>query len=258
MAYADQQAGWGNYNEAISLYRRVLFFDTLNNSSAEVCKKLASCYIVTKDYVKAREFSKIAGNLANNDSVRNEMIFQTAYLYLLENDYNYALIELYGINDLGTTYFESKKNFYLGVALFQQTDYKESREYFAGCIDSADKESLQALNDVFDQIKKIDKRYNPKTAKILSIFIPGSGQVYSGDFKGSVNSLILTAGLAALYINSAINYTFIDATVSILPWLQRYYQGGYENAARSAIIKKERKIKEQYHQVISVIEKSKL
>ncbi len=257
MVYADQQSEMGNIDEAISLYRRVLFFDSLNVYSFEACAQLASCYTLKKDYVKAREFSKIAGNLASSDSLRNEMIFQVAYLYLLENDYNYALIELFGINDSGSYYFKSKKNFYLGISYFQLTDYSRARNFFSVCLDSADIKNQQLLDDIFNNIAHLRKRYNPKTATTLSVFIPGSGQLYCGDYKGALNSLLLTAGLAILYVNTAVNYTFIDATISVLPWFQRYYQGGFENAGKATIIKRERKIKEQYQQILSVIEQSK-
>jgi tetratricopeptide (TPR) repeat protein len=90
---ASRQFNMGSIPEAISLYRRVLYFDSLNLYSYEVARNLASCYISEKDYTKARAFSKMAGNLAPTDSLRTSLIFQVAYLYLLENDYNYALIE---------------------------------------------------------------------------------------------------------------------------------------------------------------------
>ena len=257
MDLADEQSEWGNLDEAISLYHRVLFFDSLINYSYEACKNLASCYILKKDFVKAREFSRIAGNLSPTDSMSNEMIFQVAYLHLLENDFNYALIDLYGIRDLNSDYFRNKKNFYLGIAFFQQTDYQKSYGYFAGCLDSTDSRSLKALKNVFDEVAHLEKRYQPKTARILSIILPGAGQLYCGEYKAAINSFLLTAGLALLAVNTAINYTFVDAAVSVLPWFQRYYQGGFENAGKATIIKKERKIKEQYQHVLSVIEQSK-
>jgi hypothetical protein len=46
----------------------------------------------------------------------------------------------------------------------------------------------------------------------------------------------------------------MDASISVLPWFQRYYQGGYQNAEKAAMIKKENSIKKQYHKILSVIE----
>jgi tetratricopeptide (TPR) repeat protein len=254
MDFASGQFKRGNTREAISLYRRVLFFDSLNIHSFNACRNLASCYFTVSDYPKAREFSRMAGNLAPTDSLRNEQIFQVAYLYLLENDYNYALIELFGMKESESGYFQMKKNLYLGVAYFQQTDYQKSIDFFLKCVDSTDFERREELSDIMDEVMHIDKRYNPKTAKILSIILPGLGQLYSGEYKGAVNSMLLTAGLAVLYINTIYHYSFVDASISVLPWFQRYYQGGFQNAEKAAVMHKQNRIKKQYHNILSVIQ----
>ncbi|MBN2212990.1 MAG: hypothetical protein JW723_01995 [Bacteroidales bacterium] len=252
--FASRQFNTGNIKEAISLYRRVLYFDSLNIYSYEVAGNLAACYISENDYNKARAFSKMAGNLAPADSLRTELIFQVAYLYLLENNYNYALIELFGINVPSSDYFLLKRNFYLGVAYFQKTDYQKSIDHFLKCTDSTNDAQREALNYILEEINHINKRYNPKTARVLSMILPGLGQLYCGEYKGAVNSLLLISGLAFLYINTIYHYSFIDASIAILPWFQRYHQGGYQNAGKAAIIKREKKIKEQYHNILSVIE----
>ncbi|HJX72442.1 MAG TPA: hypothetical protein VJ346_10830 [Bacteroidales bacterium] len=252
--FGSRQFNMGNTQETIGLYRRVLFFDSLNIHSFDVCKNLASCYISVDDYPKARAFSKMAANFAPTDSLRADLIFQVAYLYLLENDYNYALIELLGIKESQSGYFQLKRNFYLGVAYFQQTDYQKSIDCFLNCIDSTSHERREELNRILKDIRHIDKRYNPKTAGILSMILPGLGQLYCGEYKGAVNSLALMAGLAFLYINTIYHYSFLDATISVLPWFQRYYQGGFQNAEKATIIKKQNRIKEQYHNILSVIE----
>ena len=110
MDFASRQYQKGNTDEAISLYQRVLFFDSLNIHSFEACRNLASCYISVDNNSKAREFSRMAGNLAPTDSLKNEQIFQLAYLYLAEDDYNYALIELLGLRESGSGYFQMKRN----------------------------------------------------------------------------------------------------------------------------------------------------
>jgi tetratricopeptide (TPR) repeat protein len=254
MDFASRQYQRGNTDEAISLYQRVLFFDSLNIHSFEACRNLASCYISVDNNSKAREFSRMAGNLAPTDSLKNEQIFQLAYLYLAEDDYNYALIELLGLEESGSGYFQMKRNFYLGVAYFQQTDYQKSIGFFLKCIDSTNRGSREELINILDEVRHIEKRYNPKTAKILSMILPGLGQLYCGEYLGAVNSLVLTAGLAVLYIITIDKYSFADATISVLPWFQRYYQGGFQNAEKAAIKRRQNRIKKQYQQILTVIQ----
>ena len=254
MDFASRQYNRGNTHEAISLYQRVLFFDSLNIHSYEACRDLASCYIMVNDYPKARVFSRMAGNLAPTDSLRDEQIFQLAYLHLAEDDYNYALIELLGMKESESGYFRMKRNFYLGIAYFQQTDYQRSIDFFIKCIDSTNQKSREELIDILDEVRHINKRYNPKTAKTLSMILPGLGQLYCGEYKGAVNSLALTTGLAILYIVTIYNYSFVDASISVLPWFQRYYQGGFQNAEKAAIIRKQNRIKKQYQKILSAIQ----
>ncbi len=254
MDFATRQFDRGNTHETISLYQRVLFFDSLNVYSFDACSRLASCYILIDDRPKAREYSRMAGNLAPTDSMRAEQIYQVAYLHLAENNYNYALIELLGMKEPESVYFKIKRNFYLGVAYFQQTDYPKSIDYFLKCIDSEDLQKQEELMGILEEIRHIEKRYRPKTARILSMILPGVGQLYCGEYMGAVNSLALTAGLAVLYIVTINNYSFLDASVSVLPWFQRYYQGGYQNAENAAITRKQDKIKKQYNKILSVIQ----
>ncbi len=253
---ANAQMAQGNIDEAIAAYHRVLFFDTIRSNTFEACEKLAYCYVSNSDFTKAREFLKMAYNLTSSDSIRHELSLYTSSLYLLDGQYNYALVELYGMKNPEDDYFRKRKSFYLGIAFYQKEDFDESLNWFKACIDSNDAQTIEKLTQAFDDLKKYTKRYNPKTARTLSMIIPGTGQLVYGDFKGALNSFLLTGGLIFLFINTAAHYTFIDAGISVLPWFQRYYQGGYQNAEKIAIARKRKKIAGQYEKIITLIEKS--
>ena len=254
LTLANAQMNLGNINEAIALYQRILFFDTLKADAYETCKKLAQCYLTKSDYQKTHEFLKMAYNLSPSDSIKQEITFQIVSLYLIEKKINYALIELFGLQNSENEYFLKRKAFYLGVAYYQKGDYEKSCESFIHCLDISDKESINEMNRLFELVKKYNKKYNPKTALTLSMIIPGTGQLLNGDIKGAVNSFLLSGGLIFLFLNTAIHYSFLDAGVSVLPWFLRYYQGGYENAEKVALAKRQKKIALQYQKIITLIE----
>jgi len=254
LQFAKEQMAWDNVDKAIPAFRRVLFFDTSHTLSYETCKNLASCYILKMNYQKARKFSRLAYNFTTDDSVKNEIKFQLAYLYLFEKDYNYALIELLGLKNFKDEYFKKKKAFYLGITYFEKADYDKSLNKFVECLDSSDIEKKAELMAVFAKIKRFEKRYNPKITRTLSMIIPGSGQLYCGDYKEAINSVVLTTILGYLFINTAANYSFIDAFISVSPWFQRYYQGGFDNAKDAALLKKHKKIDEQYQYILTLLE----
>jgi hypothetical protein len=131
---------------------------------------------------------------------------------------------------------------------FSQGEYQKSKALFKEV--SPD---TSVVNELFIKNAKIDK-LKPKTAKILSIIIPGLGQFYAGDVKNGLNSFILSGGLMFLGVRSAINNSVLDAALSIMPWYQRYYTGGYNKAEAIAEAKiKERRFK-VFNELLEVVE----
>ena len=85
------------------------------------------------------------------------------------------------------------------------------------------------------------------------MIIPGLGQFYAGDIRDGLNSLIISSAFMYLGINTALQYSFIEAT-SVVPWFARYYMGGYNHAK----IIMENRIEEKqfsiYQQILKIIE----
>jgi hypothetical protein len=84
----------------------------------------------------------------------------------------------------------------------------------------------------------------------MSIFLPGLGQFYAGDIKNGLNSLLLTGGFFTIGFIVAINYSLVDAMVAVVPWIQRYYVGGYNRAAGIAENKKKSKQDKVYQAIL--------
>jgi tetratricopeptide (TPR) repeat protein len=250
--FGGNQLAAGNYRSAIEAYRRVLFFDSTCVYSFKASLDLSICYLKENDFDKSQYYIDFAYALSDNDSIKNELIFQKAANYIDYEFYDQALIELLNLNSLSSEYFEKRKNFYLGIVYFQKNEFQKSNQHFNNCIDSVYVAAKQELCCLFNEIDHIKKRYNPKLAWTLSLIIPGLGQVYCADIKGGLNSLLLTGALGFLFLNTAINYSILDALISVGPWYQRYYQGGFQNAEESAIKKREKEIALIYSGIINI------
>ena len=187
--FGNKQAELENYDLAIESYRRVLFFDS-NYYSLDVSQKLAFCYLQMGQPDKSLQFLDLASNLTSNDSLENEIFFRKVSIYLQSFNYDYALLELESLNNIPTAYFFQKKEFYYGIIYFQKEDYQKSQNHILNSIDSSYTAQRADINNLFNKIDKL-KRYNPNTARILSLIIPGMGQLYAGDIKNSLNSFIL-------------------------------------------------------------------
>jgi len=86
------------------------------------------------------------------------------------------------------------------------------------------------------------------------MFLPGLGQVYSGNVTSGLNSLVLTSSFIAIGAGITLVYNPLDALVAILPWYQRYYTGGYNNAEVIAQNKIKKKRNVVYQEIVELVE----
>ena len=255
LLFAREQAHLNNYSAAINAYQRVLFFDK-HQYYPEIYSQLGDCYFEIRNFEKAAEYYDLAYYSLKNDSLKNEILFKKTASLLLINNYKFALIELFSLGNNLSEYFEQKKHFYLGITYFGLGQFDLSENHFLQTLnDDYTLQKLQ-LKESFIKNKRID-RIKPKTAKILSMIIPGLGQFYSGDIKNGINSFLLLGAFAALYINTSINFSIFEAYISVFPWYQRYYAGGFKRAEINAKNRTEEKRALVYQELIKTIESAK-
>jgi len=222
------------YENALEVYRRALFFDTKNQFGAFIFKNMANSLYGTEHYQEAAYYYDLAYFVHSGDE-QNEISLSKASCHLLLSDFNKAKAELFNLPENMNEEHKELSIFYDAMINFALGDFETSKSLF---MEIAPDTSV--INTLFEKNRKNDK-LKPKTAKVLSILLPGLGQFYAGDVKNGLNSLLLSGGLFFLGVRSAINNSILDAALSIMPWYQRYYTGGYNKAYAIA----EAKIKER-------------
>ena len=232
LAFAEAQRAAGHYDHAIKAYRRVLFFG-MDSVGAQVFAPLAGCYLATGQPVLAQRYLNLAYAQTRDDSLRQELLFQKIEALLLAGQYGLAEVELLNLAPAGG-YFAQKHAFYEGVTAFQRADFGRAEAAFLRAIDSvAVPGSAAAVRELFADQARL-ARFNPNKIRWMSIFLPGLGQLYLGEYRYALNSLLLTGGLMTLFGYTLVNLSLVDALVSVMPWFQRYYAGGYQHAYRLA------------------------
>lgn len=227
LSFAKEQMESGNYKTAAKVLDRILFFDQ-EIAFPEALPLLAESYFKSGDYASARNCFDLAARRTDSDSLRTEYFFQKLLCDLPTENYKDAEFELLTMQDEMT--LEQSKNFELifAVVSFHLQNYGESRIHFINYNDSA---NIEAVNTFFESVDRTSRRYKPQVAKVLSIILPGTGQAYSGDYKNALNSILLTGGLALTGIYLSGYISFIDSAIIVLPWIQRYYMGGFQRAS---------------------------
>ncbi len=249
LKFADNQFKSGDLNTSFKAYQRALFFSE-GEDNLYIFRQLAQISYINGEYESAQEYYGLAYNQAENDGLRNELLFLKATCQIISRQYQFAIIDLLSVNDSALS-VKRKVNFYLGVCHFGLGDFKKAQSNFEYCVNDHDKQELEKL---FSSRKL--RAPSPNAARILSMIIPGSGQVYSGDMKAGVNSLLLTSGLIALGINISVKYQLIDAIATVLPWYQRYYMGGIGKAEEIAVSRRQARRNETYVAVLKLVEAS--
>lgn len=234
---ADDFYKEGNYSSAIEVYERLLFFGN-EQRSKQIYLPLARAYSATGQFEKASVHYTNAYNNQPVDTLKYEIVFESALNYILDNDTSLAYSELLNIPETKiSNRISNKLHFLMGTLDYKSGRYSSAKSHFLTItiLDSADK---KAIHTFFRKTAKVNRRYNPIMVEWLSI-APGLGQAWCGYYEESANALFLTGGLIMLYVHVSNKYRILDGLLTVYPWLNRYYKGGITKSYKLAVIKRE-------------------
>lgn len=242
-----------DYAGAANTYRRVIFFDKQEEYRKRCYKNIADCLYATQSYEEAADYYELAFYQQKTDSTKAEVLFRKLSCFLILGNFEYGEIELVNIPDKLTNEQQRRKTFYSAILHFSTEKYDESKKEFLALVDTNNIEARQKIEQLFVKNDKIS-RLSPKKAKVLSIILPGLGQFYAGDVKNGLNSLLLTGGVVTWGILAAIGSPApLDIFITMVPWFQRYYMGGYKKAEVIAENQKKKRRSKVYNQILDEV-----
>lgn len=252
--YSDEQFAKGNMSIALKEYQRILLFDDMNQFD-EVYINIATIYYEIEDFDNALVYYDFAWKAIQNDSIKLELTFKKTLCYYRLNKYLLGLTELYGLPNQLSLYFERKKNLFFAICHFGLNDAAQSLQYFAKIVDSS---GLHQIDLSFLQFEKYQKKYDPDKLEMMSIFLPGLGQTFSGDIGSGLNSVLLLSGIAAYSYYTMIAYSILDGTLVLTTWFYRYYSGGHRKAYELGTKKIQDRKNVTYLQIIDIVKRNSL
>jgi tetratricopeptide (TPR) repeat protein len=220
----------GEYFNTITELKRLIFFDKEKKFAYSANELIGECYKIGGKFTEALNYFTIAEINAVNPEDVYPCRINIIKINILRRTTGRAISLLDAL--------EKDKRF---------GDKKEEIEYWRGWAyifaDNWDKASKQFATISPDhELKKLcdsidNKKYSVTEAKILSYFIPGAGQFYTGHY---------FSGLLSLGWNILWGYTTVTAfqagrifdgvVVGELLWF-RFYNGNNQNAEKFAIEK---------------------
>lgn len=233
LVMADSLKAGGFFYDAITEYKRLLFFDKLAAGHSDVNSKIGFCYAYLGEYENSAWYFDKAMLSAENDSIKEHRMVDGAVTEMVFGDTDHAIMTFYQLlrespypdirNRAGTNLF---------LAMVLEHDWPAAYDIFIGNI-SDTPFALDSISVLLENALNISYK-SPKTAELMSMIIPGTGQIYAGGFWAGLNAMVINGATSYLTFNEIINERFITGTVSFLFLFQRYYSGNRFHAARIA------------------------
>ena len=239
LVYADPAVELGNsffnlenYSQAITEYRRFLFFNPDAPESAEISYKIGLAYRSDQLWIQAIQSMNSASQRTKNLEFRSKIQIDLAVTYLANNQPGLALLKLVNILSQPIPNQLYKHAFFLkGIAEIYLFSWEEARSTFRTYFGNTSR--FHQIDVIISQaIKK--PRKSGSVARILSTILPGSGQIYANNWADGFNALILNGLFGYTSFSVAKSGNYRDASFLTLFLWMRYYLGNRNNAKKIA------------------------
>jgi tetratricopeptide (TPR) repeat protein len=225
--FANSLYNQGRLYDAVTEYERLLYFDTLHTFSFEANKNIAACYRRSAQYKQAITYTGRAMTFMRDPQLLFDKKIELVKLHILNKTFSSASNVLIQMEQDTTCHNRIQEVYYWRGWLFMfQDNWRAAEKEFAK-VDSA-----KALERFCGHIE--DKRYSFEIMEILSVVVPGSGQMLTGHVWNGLLSLGWNVLWGYLTIDAAVANRVGDALlIGDLLWL-RFYVGNIENAGTFA------------------------
>ena len=226
----------GNYDAAVTEYKRFLFFNSDHPQASEVQLRIGLAYRAQRWWAEAVEAMIVAVQLTTETELQAERRVELAVTLIANGAYDLALVELIKVDmQSQSARLRQRARFLRGVAYLYQFKWGQARSVFQAYFDELPSASGTAaeINALFLAALNGPQK-SERTARLLSTFLPGLGQTYAGDWKNGLNALLLNGVLGYVTVDAAIERNYDDALLSFLFLFYRYYTGNRYRAAEAA------------------------
>lgn len=217
-----------NYTAASLEYERAYF---VSKNPVMLYDKALSQKQETK-FKQALESLQRIDPWSETDSVIYEIYYQRALCAYLAEDYGEAKNQIQVMK-----YLISDSAWHDQILFLEILNLNELREWNEASLlfrKFIEKNNVQIDSEEYYGFVDHPHLKNETTASLLSTFVPGSGQIYSGEIGDGLLSLgfqLLALGYAGL---SFYQGYYVNGFVSGFGLFQRFYFGGIQNAAMAA------------------------
>lgn len=229
MKIADSLFSSEKYFDAITEYKRLLYFDSTKHFSFQANFKIGLAYKEGGKFSEAIKYFTLAEmNAANSKQLFDSKIYQVRSNILRRTTAraDKILDELESDNRL--TEFEREIKYWRAWNKIFSDEWEEASKLFSQLNET--KLAELCLNTH-------NKLYSVDFAKYSSMILPGIGQFYTGEYVSGLISLAWNLFSGYLTINAFNSDRIFDGIITAnLLWF-RFYRGNFQNAEKFAMEK---------------------
>jgi tetratricopeptide (TPR) repeat protein len=241
---ADGLASSGFYDEAITEYKRHLFFSPDDPAADSILSAIGRCYACLGDWESSLASMDLAVCSARDDSTRGRRIIDRVVVHLAADSLEAASRELSWL--VRTSRCEdviaSARHW---LFLTQVLSHRWEAAWAAyQAEDSRPGGTADTLSALLAEAQGARQK-SAAVAAVLSMAIPGAGQAYSGAYSQAINALVLNSACGYAVVSNIIGEHYFVAFLAFELLFQRYYLGNIYQSRRAAVGRNSR-IAEQY------------
>ena len=219
LSLGSHLAAQGNYDAAITEYKRFLFFHPDDVRIGEVYYNIGIAYKAEGLWTEAVTALRTATYLAIDSETKSAYQLALAVTLIATQNYDLAQLELIKVVLRKPSVPLFRRALFLqGVTYIYQFRWEEARNVLK---DYTTDEKLDAR---FDSAINMPQK-SVKIAGVLSTILPGAGHIYAGDWRDGLNTLLLNGALGFLTVDAALDGHYTDAALWAGVVFLRYYRG---------------------------------
>ena len=231
LAMADTLMRMQAYDEAITEYKRLLFFSTDDRERVPLYFQMGVAYQKMGLWGQSTEALQKAIDLTDQLDWTNAVRLKLAVTSIVSHDYKRSLWYLDKILLSGGSQTVLRHATILKIiTLAYLKEWPNAREVALTSLDPNDPENGKAYAEIIHLLSEPLAQKSIRKAGLLSTILPGMGQFYAGQIRSGVNALILNGlnllACYALFAHSA----FLEGTFYLLIVANRYYSGNIYQA----------------------------
>ncbi len=225
--YADSLFEAGNYFDAITEYKRLLFFDGRKMYGFYGNFMIGLAYKYGGFYENSIKHFKLAESFSPMPSEKYRILEQIARVNILRGTTEVALEILNNLErELTDLQLKNRIRYWKGWAFMFSDDWENALKEFNKI--NSGKELAKICNDV------INRKYSVTFARLISYILPGAGQFYTGHYISGLMSLGMNVLWGYFTVQAFIaDRVFDGIVIGNLLWF-RFYRGNYQNAEKFA------------------------